>query len=277
MISTGIIKLKDDEFVELADIIYKNSGISFSANKKYLLENRLSKRVQDLNFNSFKDYIYYLKYDIKRSEEIIKLLNLVTINETYFLRERPQMDYLINKYIPELVAKGKKNVKIWSAASSTGEEAYSIAILLKESGLLNKIKVDIFASDINSDVLETAKKGEYRAISFRGVNPQIISKYFIKEGTVYKILPEIKTMVTFFKANLLEKSSFLRIGTVDVIFCRNVLIYFDIEAKQKVLENFYSILQPNGMLFLGHSETLTKITDKFTMNNLGTAIVYIKN
>lgn len=120
MISTGIIKLKDDEFVELADIIYKNSGISFSANKKYLLENRLSKRVQDLNFNSFKDYIYYLKYDIKRSEEIIKLLNLVTINETYFLRERPQMDYLINKYIPELVAKGKKNVKIWSAASSTG-------------------------------------------------------------------------------------------------------------------------------------------------------------
>lgn len=277
MIAGGVIKLKDDEFVELSDIIYKNSGIFFSENKKYLLENRLSRRIQELNFNSFKDYIYYLKYDMKRSEEIARLLNLITINETYFLRERPQMDYLVSKYIPELISKGKRSIKILSAACSTGEEPYSIGILLKESGLLNKISVNILALDINSEALETAKKGEYRAISFRGVDPQIISKYFIKEENVYKILPEIKNMVTFFKGNLLDKSSFFRIGVVDVIFCRNVLIYFDIESKQKAVENFYTVLQPQGLLFLGHSETLTKITDKFSVHNFKTGIVYIKN
>ncbi|MCB4204582.1 protein-glutamate O-methyltransferase CheR [Deferribacterales bacterium Es71-Z0220] len=276
MIGAGTIKLKDDEFAELSDIIYKHSGITFSATKKYLLENRLSRRIQELNFNSFKDYIYYLKYDIKKMQEMITLLNLVTINETYFLRERPQMDYLVNKVIPELISNGKRSIKIWSAASSTGEEPYSIAILLKESGLLGKIRVDIFASDINTEVLETAKKGEYRTVSFRGVPPAIINKYFEKDGFIYKLSPEIKSMVTFFKANLVERMASSRVGTADVIFCRNVLIYFDIPAKQKVMEMFYSTLAPNGFLFLGHSETLNKITDKFKMLNFGGGIVYIK-
>lgn len=276
MIGTGVIKLKDDEFAELSDIIYKNSGITFSITKKYLLENRLSRRVQELNFTSFKDYIYYLKYDIKKNQEIITLLNLVTINETYFLRERPQMDYLINKVMPELISKGKRNIKIWSAASSTGEEPYSIAILLRESGLIGKVKVEIFASDINTEVLETAQKGEYRTVSFRGVPPTIINKYFEKDGFVYKLSQEIKSMVTFFKANLIDRMASSRVGKADVIFCRNVLIYFDVPAKQKVVDMFYNMLVPDGLLFLGHSETLNKITDKFKMINFGGGIVYVK-
>lgn len=276
MISGLTIKIKDDEFAELSDIIYNSAGIIFSSTKKYLLENRLSRRIQELNFHSFKDYIYYLKYDVKKNQEMITLLNLVTINETYFLRERPQMDYMINKIVPELVKKGQKVLKVWSAACSTGEEPYSIAILAKESGILSKIKIDIFASDINTEVIETATKGDYRSVSFRGVSPAIIDKYFVKNGFIHAISPEIKRMVTFYKANLMDRTAGTKVGLADVIFCRNVLIYFDVEAKKKVIDMFYRTLKPGGFLFLGHSETLNKISDKFKMTNFGTGIAYIK-
>jgi chemotaxis protein methyltransferase CheR len=186
------------------------------------------------------------------------------------------MDYLVNKVIPEMISKGKRNIKIWSAACSTGEEPYSIAILLKESGLLSKVRVDIFASDINTEVLETAQKGEYRTVSFRGVPPTIINKYFEKDGFIYKLSPEIKNMVTFYKANLIDRMASSRVGMADAIFCRNVLIYFDIPAKQKVIDMFYKTLAKDGFLFLGHSETLNKITDSFKMHNFGGGIVYIK-
>ena len=276
MISGLTIKIKDDEFAELSDIIYNAAGITFSSTKKYLLENRLSRRIQDLNFNSFKDYIYYLKYDAKRNQEMVTLLNLVTINETYFLRERPQMDYMINKIVPELLNKGQKGLKVWSSACSTGEEPYSIAILAKESGAVSKIKIDIFASDINTEVIEIATKGDYRAVSFRGVSPAVIDKYFSKNGFVYSISPEIKRMVTFYKANLMDRNAGTKVGMADVIFCRNALIYFDVEAKKKVVDMFYRTLKPGGFLFLGHSETLNKISDKFKMINFGTGIVYIR-
>ena len=152
------IKINDQEFVELMDIIYRNSGIMFAENKKYLLENRLSKRLADLNFTTFKDYIYYLKYDIKKRQELDILINLVTINETYFLRERGQLDYLVSNIVPDLIKAGKKSIKVWSAPCSTGEEPYSIAILLKNAGLFDKASIDIIATDINSEVVALAKK-----------------------------------------------------------------------------------------------------------------------
>ncbi len=276
MIGGQIIRINETEFVELADLIYKHSGITFTKNKKYLLENRLSKRLNELNFNSFKDYIYFLKYDMKRREEIINLLNMVTINETYFLRERAQMDHMIQKFVPEQAAKGKKSFKIWSAACSTGEEPYSIVILLNEAGLINKYRFDIIGADINTNVVEIAKKGEYRTVSFRGVPPQIINKYFDKDGFVYRLKPEIKNKVKFMQGNLQDSLIGSKVGRCDVIFCRNVLIYFDIDAKKKVIENFYKMLNPGGVLYLGHSETLSKISDKFKMVNFGKGIAYYK-
>lgn len=276
MIQIGTIKIKDDEFVELKDIIYNNSAISFADNKKYLLENRLSKRLHELNFNSFKDYIYYLKYNIKKKEEIETLLNLVTINETYFLRERAQIDYMIKTVIPELQAKGKRSIRIWSSASSSGEEPYSIALLLNEAGFFNKLNIEIYASDINTEVLETAKQGVYRSVSFRGVPPQIVEKYFTKDGFTYKLDPNIASRVKFFQGNLLSPLVASKFGKADIIFCRNVLIYFDIEAKIKVIETFHKTLNDPGYLFLGHSETLNKISEKFTMKNFGGGIVYLK-
>jgi chemotaxis protein methyltransferase CheR len=276
MIQTGTIKIKDDEFVELKDIIYRSSAISFSDSKKYLLENRLTKRLQELNFSTFKDYIYYLKYNIKKKEEMEVLLNLVTINETYFLRERGQMDYMIKTVIPEMLAGGKRSVKIWSSASSSGEEPYSMAILLNESGLLSKANIEIYASDINTEVLEIAKKAEYRSVSFRGVPPQIVDKYFKKDGFAFRLDPMIANQVKFFQGNLLSPLVASKVGKADIIFCRNVLIYFDIDAKIKVIDTFHKALNDPGFLFLGHSETLNKISDRFQMKNFGGGIVYMK-
>lgn len=276
MIGAGIIKINETEFVELADLIYKHSGITFTQNKKYLIENRLSKRLNELNFNCFKDYIYYLKYDIKKRDELVVLLNQVTINETYFLRERAQIDHMIKTAIPAQMAKGKKQFKIWSAACSTGEEPYSIALLLNEAGLLKRARFDIMAADINTEVIETAKKAEYRTVSFRGVPPTITNKYFDKDGFIHKLKPEIKSKVRFMQGNLQDSLIGSRAGRSDFIFCRNVLIYFDVDAKKKVIEMFHKTLNTPGILYLGHSETLSKISDKFQMNNFGNGIAYLK-
>ena len=269
------VKINDQEFVELKDIIYNNSGILFAENKKYLLENRLSKRLADLNFTSFKDYIYYLKYDIKKRQEMETLLNLVTINETYFLRERGQLDYLVTHIVPEFIKAGKRSLKILSAPCSTGEEPYSIALLLKKAGLYEKINIDITAIDINSEVVALAKKGEYRQASFRGV-PLDFMNNFDQEGQSYFIKDEIKRKVRFTTGNITLPTLPTTLGKMDVIFCRNVLIYFDLEGKQKTIKNFKNMLTDPGYLCLGHSETLNKISDEFQMKNVGTCILYMK-
>ncbi|MGE4318295.1 MAG: protein-glutamate O-methyltransferase CheR [Deferribacterales bacterium] len=276
MITAATIKIKDDEFVELKDIIYKNAAISFADSKKYLLENRLSKRLQELNFTSFKDYIYYLKYDAKKREEMEVLLNQVTINETYFLRERAQMDHMIKTTIPALITAGKRNIRIWSAACSSGEEPYSLAMLLNEAGLFAKAGIEILATDINTEVLDFAQKGLYRTISFRGVPPTIQDKYFRKDGFSFQLDSAIMSKVKFFQGNLFNPMLSAKVGRLDIIFCRNVLIYFDIPAKQKVIDLFHKSLNTPGALYLGHSETLNKISDSFKMENFGGGIIYRK-
>ncbi len=270
------VKLTDAEFVELKDIIYKNSGILFTENKKYLIENRLSKRLSELNFTSFKDYIYYLKYDVRKRMEMDTMINLITINETYFLRERGQMDYLVNTIIPDFIKAGKRSVKIWSVPCSTGEEPYSIAILLMNAGLYNKINIDIMATDINSDVVAIAKRGEYHSASFRGVPSDFISKNFRQEGQSYFIKDEIKNKIRFNTGNITSPTVSMIAGRMDVIFCRNVLIYFDMDGKKKAVDMFHKTLNDPGYLCLGHSETLNKLSDDFTMKNFGTGILYMK-
>lgn len=273
---TNTVKLADSEFVELKDIIYKNSGILFTENKKYLIENRLSKRLSELNFTSFKDYIYYLKYDAKKRMEMDTMINLITINETYFLRERGQMDYLVNTIIPDFIKAGKRSVKIWSVPCSTGEEPYSIAILLMNAGLYGKINIDIMATDINSDVVAIAKRGEYHNASFRGVPFDFISKNFRQEGQSYFIKDEIKSKIRFNTGNITSPAISMITGKMDVIFCRNVLIYFDVDGKKKAIDMFHKTLNDPGYLCLGHSETLNKLSEDFTMKNFGTGILYVK-
>ncbi|MDR2884797.1 MAG: protein-glutamate O-methyltransferase CheR [Deferribacteraceae bacterium] len=273
---SNTIKIKDEEFLELRDIIYKTSAIAFVESKKYLLENRLSKRLNELNFKSFKDYIYYLKYDNNRRKEMDVLINLVTINETYFLRERPQMDHLVSKTLPELIAAGKKNIRIWSAACSTGEEPYSLAILIKEAGLYNKANIEICGTDINSDVVEFAKKGDYKSMSFRGLPPTFQPTYFSQNQLIFSLNADIKQKVKFNVGNLTAPTIGAQMGKFDIIFCRNVLISFDMDGKKKVIDMFYNCLNTPGYLYLGHSENINKISTAYKVSNFGSGLVHLK-
>lgn len=277
MINLNVIKLKDGEFYELTDIIKNQAGIFFRKSKKYLLEYKLTPRLRELNFNSFSDYIYYLKYPVLNKRELDKLISLITICETYFFRERAQFDYMINDLIPNLVKDGKRNFKIWSAACSTGEEIYSIVILLKENMLLNRYNFEFFASDVNNKALEIAKYGEYKKNSFRGdIDNSIINKYFIVKDNRYKLKDEIRKKVKFYKLNLIDYDIIKYIYNIDFIFCRNVLIYFDVDMKKRVLDIMYNVLNIGGSLFLGHAETISKLTDKFSLKNFNNGSLYIK-
>jgi chemotaxis protein methyltransferase CheR len=186
------------------------------------------------------------------------------------------MDHLVKTTIPSIIAKGKKNVRIWSAACSTGEEPYSLAILLRENGLALRAAFEIIGTDINTEVVDMAKKGVYRGMSFRGVPPNFQSNYFNAQGVFFEIKDEFKQRVRFQVANLISPTLPAQVGKFDVIFCRNVLIYFDMEGKKKVLEMFYNCLNTPGYLYLGHSESTIKIENKFTLQNFGSGVFHIK-
>ena len=276
MVHPSSIKINEVEFFELRDIIVKVSGIMFSEHKKYLIENRLSKRLIELALTSFKEYINYLKSNPKREAEIVTLINLVTINETYFMRERGQVDYLVSTVMPALIAQNKKNIRIWSIPCSTGEEPYSIAIELYDAGFFSKATIEVIATDINSDVVEAAKHGVYREGAFRSCSQEFISKHFTQQGSDFIISNNIKNRVKFNVGNIVSDRILSLIGKVDIIFCRNVLIYFDFDNKKVALTNFKNILNPDGYLFLGHSESVSRVSTDFVMNNFGTGIVYTK-
>lgn len=277
MLGLQIISIKEEEFYELTDFIKNQCGIIFRKNKQYLLEYKLTPRLKELNFSSFSDYIYYLKYPVINKREIQKLINLITINETYFFRERNQIDFMIRSAIPELIKKGKKHFRIWSAACSTGEEPYSIAILLKESSLINKYEFDIIATDIDTEALEKAKSGIYKKVSFRSsTDEKLLIKYFDVNNQNYHLKKEVNYVVKFLYLNLVENGTISYLDKMDFIFCRNVLIYFDIEMKKKVSELFYKVLNDDGCLFLGYAETLSKVTDKFILTNFAEGSFYKK-
>lgn len=277
MLGLQLIKIRDEEFYELAEIIRNQCGIIFRKNKQYLLEYKLTPRLRELGFNSFSDYINYLKYPILNKQELKKLVNLITVNETYFFREKNQIEYMIKHAIPELVSAQKKSFRIWSAGCSTGEEPYSITMLLKESSLLDKYNFEIIATDVSTEVLEKAKGGVYKKASFRNSNDEkVLLKYFDVQNQNYYLKNNIKSLVKFLYFNLVNNDIISYLGKMDYIFCRNVLIYLDVEAKKKVVELFYEILNDEGRLFLGYAETLYKITDKFILKNFSGGSFYKK-
>ncbi len=204
------------------------------------------------------------------------MINLVTINETYFLRERSQVDYLVGTVVPEYIAKGKRSLRIWSIPCSTGEEPYSMAILLNDARLFDKINIEIIATDINSHVVALAKEGVYRQNAFRGVPPDFYKNFDEKDNS-FTIKPDLKRRIKFNVGNLVSPTISGIIGKVDVIFCRNVLIYFDVENKMKTVSMFNKVLNDDGYLFVGHSESLARITSDFTVKSFGTGAMYRKN
>jgi chemotaxis protein methyltransferase CheR len=279
MFEDQTIPLPDDVFRLLRDFVHSYCGIYFDDGSKFLLERRLSRRLEQHRLKSFEEYYHFLRYDRKRDEELTILVDNLTTNETYFFRENPQLRAFSEEILPELrqTLSGRKILRIWSAGCSTGEEPYTIAMLLLESGdWWRDWQVEILGSDINQRVLHTARKGVYKKSAHRATNPEMLTKYFIEEKGDYRVIDKVKELVSFSYLNLLDPFKTSLISNMDIIFCRNVIIYFDKEAKKKVIESFFQKLREGGYLLLGHSESLINISNAFVLRTLKNDMVYQK-
>ncbi|MGH9459077.1 MAG: CheR family methyltransferase [Thermoanaerobaculia bacterium] len=272
------LELPDDVFRQLRDAIYSRSGLWFSDTSKYLLQKRLSPRARELSFESFQKYFYFLQYDPRADAEFDRIFDLVTTNETYFFREPAQLAAFVEEIVPELVERrGGRKIRIWSAGCSSGEEAYTIAMLLAERGWYDRCSFEIFATDINQQVLAKARKSVYRENAFRATPPEIREKYFKPEDAFsWRIDDAVRNRVQFGRLNLYDSTRVALVGTVDVIFCRNVIIYFDELSKKTVVHNFHSRLLEGGYLLLGHSESLISLSTQFKLKHLKNDMVYQK-
>ncbi len=275
------IKLSDEGFLKWRGYIYDLCGIYFQDNKKYLLESRLLKRIRFLKLNSFDEYYNYLKFRSNGSE-LKYLYEVITINETYFFRNQPQLDALVKYLFPDVINSSgrlnKNKIRIWSAASSSGEEAYSIAIMFNEliKPKYPHLQLEIVGTDINYSVVETARRGIFKEYSIRNTPAYFLKKYFKKEDNNYILDPTIKRMVQFNTLNLSDTNAMRMMRNFDVIFCANVLIYFDIKSKIKVVSNLYDSLNKNGYLFIGYSETLHGVSKAFKLMSYPKTIGYKK-
>ena len=272
------LELPDDVFRLLRDQIYRRTGMWFADSSKYLLQKRLSPRARELNFDSFQKYFYFLQYDPRADAEFDQIYDLVTTNETYFFREPAQLTAFTEEIVPDILArKTVKKVRIWSAGCSSGEEPYSIAMLLHEAGLFQQAAFEIFASDINQQVLAKARRGQYRESAFRATDAAIRDRYFAREADgSWRISDEIRNRVSFGRLNLYDEARVSLLGHLDVIFCRNVIIYFDDGSKRHVVTNFYNRLVDDGYLLLGHSESLISLSSQFKLRHLKNDMVYQK-
>lgn len=265
--------LGDPEFEFIKDLIYKKAGIFLASHKKIMVQSRLNARLRALGISNYEEYVQKLKTDSKfSSDEMQELINRITTNKTDFFRENHHFDFLKTKYFPEWETEqtnhpGNKTLRIWCSASSTGEEPYSIAITAYEY-FHNKPQWNckIIASDIDTQVLNTARKGVYRADRLEPVSDALKAKHFNripeKDQEMYEAKPHLKSLIEFKQINLLHHP-FPFTEKLDLIFCRNVIIYFDKPTQKTLFENFEASLKPKGFLILGHSETMFGISDSF--------------
>lgn len=264
------MKISDKDFEVLRDYIYNVCGMYFNTNKKYFVESRVAKRMEANGIKTPAEYLKLLSSGFKGSEELKRLLIEVTTNETYFFRNPPQLKALENQVLPEIVAAknkiGFRKLRVWSAGSSSGEEAFTMAMVFleKRDQLLKDWIIEIVGTDINEMVLAQAKEGIFNAYSVRNVPDFYKKKYFRQESPERFILsPDVKKLVNFSMVNLYDDNKMVFLKTFDLIFCANVLIYFDLASKSKVVQHFYNNLQPYGYFFVGQSESLHGVSDKF--------------
>lgn len=265
--------LTNDEFLLFRNLIYEESGIYLKEDRKDYLENRLLKRMTETKTVS--PYWYYKLITQKVRDELLIFLDMLTVNETSFFRNRPQMDLFRKLVLPEILMKNsriRKSLRIWSAGCSTGEEPYSIAMMLCDAVELRGWDVKILASDLSLTALQAAAKGEYAADKVKAtVDGHSLARFFNKKGDDhYRIKDDLKKLVVFDYHNMKNENG---ISDLDVIFCRNVMIYFDAEEKKRLVSKFYNSLNPCGYLLIGHAESLQGMNTgfQFIHDNKGTA------
>ncbi|MBC7216722.1 MAG: protein-glutamate O-methyltransferase CheR [Candidatus Caldatribacterium sp.] len=265
------------EFREIRDYIYARTGVHIGDQKVYLLKRRVEERLKALGLSTAEEYIAYLKCRDGSGKEFEELISSVTVNETYFFREFPQLQTFAEWCLPEIAETRKSGrIRILSAGCSTGEEPYTLSIICQEM-LDPPHNFSITAVDIDYRALEKARQGIYDERSVRDVPRVYLEKYFVNTGKGFMVKDEVRRFVTFHKVNLNDQRALLALGRdFDFIFCRNVLIYFSDDSRKQVVEAFYAMMNPGGYIFLGHSESLSRITSAFELRRMGESLVYRK-
>lgn len=273
-------RMSDDEFQLFRDTIYSHCGIYFDLDSKYLLEKRLGRRLSALEIPSFREYYQFLKYNRKKDQEMMDVMDILTTNETYFFREAFQLKAFTDEIIPEIIQRksreGSRSLRIWSAGCSTGEEPYTIAMLLRDIRELQGWQIEIIGTDISQRVLQHARRGVYGKASFRSTDEAYIRRYFHEQDDGLRVSDTVRELVTISHLNLFDSNRMVMLGRMDLIFCRNVIIYFDLAAKKKVVESFHQSLCEGGFLLLGHSESLMNISTQFTLRHFKNDMIYQK-
>ena len=267
--------LSDTTFQQLAEFIQERTGIYIPIAKKYLIENRLYKVIEEHSLTSYDEYLYMLKYSANGAE-LERLFDAITTNETYFFREPMQYDVIIDSLVPKIIQArgGDKTLRVWSAACSSGEEAFTLALLMREKR--PDVRLEIIGSDISRKVLSSAERGVYSSYSVRNVPKPYMMKYFTVNGQDYTLDKNITKSVKFREHNLLTGRRGADLSGFDLVLCRNVLIYFETKTKQQVVSNLYDSLRHGGYLVIGSSESLHNVTRAFRPVTLNKVVLYEK-
>lgn len=272
--------LTNSLFTKFTELIYKKTGLYYGLNKRYYVEKRIENRVIELGLEDYKEYYQLIKFS-EDEKEFYKLVNDLTINETYFFRDFPQLQNFAKNVLPLIIREKEKrgdyNLNIWSAACSRGDEPYTLSIILNEMiDEPEKWHINIMATDINDEVIAYAKKGLYDRRSVKDVPPEYLEKYFQKRDDKYFVNSVIRKPLQFKRLNFFDLNEMKKMTNYDVIFCRNALIYFDDVSRKKVIDSFYYSLNEGGYIFLGHSESIARVSSDFKAKRVGNVIVYWK-
>jgi chemotaxis protein methyltransferase CheR len=271
--------ITEEDFLKFKEFFYRRTGISFERSKRYFVDKRLMERIEATRTGNFRGYFTLLRFQAS-GEELQQLTNIMTVNETYFLREEYQFKCLVDSILPQIIHRrvNKDAIRIWCIPSSSGEEPYSVAIYLLENWPgIQEWDIEIISSDIDTSILRRARVGRYSARSVQYLPDPWLKKYFENVGDEYQLCDDLREAVEFTRVNLAEPSDTLSYRNFDVIFCRNLLIYFDDASRKTASETFYEALNPGGYLCLGHSESMSRISSLFEVRKFPEAIVYRKS
>jgi len=271
--------LTDDDLNIFNDFLYRKTGIRMDRRKRYFSERRIQERIAVTGSSGFSGYLRSLQH-ADSDEEIQQIVNLMTVNETYFFRENYQFECMVNDILNDIVLRKREGrpIRIWSVPCSTGEEPYSIAIyLLEKWARVDGYDIEILASDIDTGVLRKARAGVYDERSLNGLPAAYRGKYFGEAGDGrWRIVDDLRTSIDFSVVNVTDAPQAWRRNDIDLIFCRNLLIYFDDMSRRQVTDMFFEALSPGGFICLGHSESMSRMSSLFVPRKFNDALVYQK-
>lgn len=278
-VNTGSLGVTGGADRLLRDLIHERTGLFFDNGKGDILTDKLSPLVIERGFTSLLDYYYLLKYDEAAQDEWLSVMNALSVPETYFWREMDQVRALVEWVVPRwFAAHGAGPLKVWSAACATGEEPLTIAMALKEAGWLGRVPVEIYASDASPAAIEKARRGVFRERSFRNLPAELRARYFTQEGETktWRVDARLHAGIKWGVVNLMDEAEVAPRASANVIFCRNVFIYFSNQSISRTVRTFAAHIRPPGYLFIAASESLLRISEEFELQEIGNAFVYVR-